>query len=475
MNLFKTLHRSILSLFIIVVVSIVTLVHFSMSKIVAEQSREQQQSLSPAFSLIVEQLFEPLHIAQTLAKSRELIELMSEPEPDETQMFTMLSRLNQEFDMKFFIASDVARRQYNSDGTTHELVRGEISWYFTFRDVDTDAFADIGKWENTHFYIDLKIYDDAGRFVGFFGVGKSLESFLQIFDDYKKQFGYDFFFVNPDGDIMLTSEPELVASQAQFRNMQDLSWYQALSDEQKQQSSLNNLLVNYSGSEYLIAEMNIDPFNWTLYLLTPLEHRQAQISRAFIFSVVVLLVVIFALFLLIYNLLYYFKQRVRDEQEFNPLTLLANRNAMQIRYNELMQEHNSISVMLVDIDHLASVNQTYDEATGDEVLRKVAGYLQEKLPIQAYMGRWNSEEFVILLPDIGPHDAYEMAQRLRTGIASMQASSTHPALRITCSFGVSFTSTSRTMQDLVARADEAVYRAKRDGCNLVRTQLLDSP
>lgn len=56
MNIFRTLHRSILLLFVVVVVSIVTLVHFSVSKIVAEQSRAQQQSHSPAVELIVEQL-----------------------------------------------------------------------------------------------------------------------------------------------------------------------------------------------------------------------------------------------------------------------------------------------------------------------------------------------------------------------------------------------------------------------------------
>ena len=76
MNIFRTLHRSILLLFAVVVVSIVTLVHISVSKIVAEQSRAQQQSYSPALQLIVEQLMQPLHISQTLAKAKELKDLI---------------------------------------------------------------------------------------------------------------------------------------------------------------------------------------------------------------------------------------------------------------------------------------------------------------------------------------------------------------------------------------------------------------
>jgi uncharacterized membrane protein affecting hemolysin expression len=76
MNIFRTLHRSILVLFAIVVVSIVTLIHFSMTKIVAEQSRSHQASLSPAVKLVVDQVIEPLHIAETLSKSKELNEIM---------------------------------------------------------------------------------------------------------------------------------------------------------------------------------------------------------------------------------------------------------------------------------------------------------------------------------------------------------------------------------------------------------------
>ena len=99
MNIFRTLHRSILMLFAVVVVSIVTLVHISVSNIVAEQSRAQQQSHSPALQLIVEQLMQPLHISQTLAKAKELQDLMRNPVDNEDQIFTTLKRLNSEFSL----------------------------------------------------------------------------------------------------------------------------------------------------------------------------------------------------------------------------------------------------------------------------------------------------------------------------------------------------------------------------------------
>ena len=215
-------------MFAVVVVSIVTLVHFSISKIVAEQSRAQQASMSPAIDLVVDQLIQPLHIAETLSKSRELIDLMSIKEGesiDEAQAFKMLERLEQEFGMIFFVASEPQRKQFNSDGSTLDLIEGEVSWYFKYKDSERDAVADIGKWEDTHFYIDIKIYDEGGRFLGFFGVGKSLTSFIRVFDDYKRQHGYDFIFVDTNDDIMLSSDPALLAEFSEFKNLTQLPWY----------------------------------------------------------------------------------------------------------------------------------------------------------------------------------------------------------------------------------------------------------
>ena len=111
---------------------------------------------------------------------------------DQEAVFKTLDRLENEFGLSFFIASEADRKQYNSDGSIINLIEGEVSWYFKYKDYPIDAVADIGKWEDTHFYIDIKIHDEDGRFLGFFGVGKSLRSFIEVFDTYKQEYGYDF-------------------------------------------------------------------------------------------------------------------------------------------------------------------------------------------------------------------------------------------------------------------------------------------
>lgn len=473
MNIFRTLHRSILLLFAVVAISIVTLVHFSVSKIVAEQSRAQQQSISPALQLIVEQLMKPLHISQTLAKAKELIDLMSGETLRQDEVFEILQRMHTEFDLNFFIASENSRVQYNSDGQTIALIEGQVDWYFRYKAQPQTAMADIGQYQDPQFYIDLKIYGEDNKFLGVFGVGKSLNSFLEIFGEYKDTYGYDFIFVDENKDITLTSDPDLLVQGIKFKNLADLEWYQTLSEEQ-QQNSLNNLLLQVDGQDSLIAELNIRPFDWTLYLITPLQSRQTEISQGFIFSVVILLVVIFGLFLLIYNLLYYFKLDMQKVTQIDVLTEIANRSNVTLKFEQLMYDKQSVSLVLIDLDNFRPINETHGRQAGDIVLRQVAKMLQNEIRATDILGRWGGEEFILLMPDTGPHEATELARKLRDKLAAMTITTGSTSIQITASFGVSFTAVSRTLSEVISAADDALFVAKREGRNAVCMQLIES-
>lgn len=471
MNAFRSLHRSILILFAVVVISIVTLVHFSVSKIVAEQSRAQQRSISPALSLIVDQLLKPLHISQTLVEAKELKDLMKSSDIDEKAVLAMLKRLEEEFGMGFFIASDISRTQYNSNGTTLELKEETVDWFFRYKAGDKDAIADIGQWADPQFYIDLKVFDDDGKFVGFFGTSKRLDSFVEIFEQYKTEHSYDFIFVDQDNNIALSSDPELIVDKTTFKTLESLDWYVGIDKEKLPNQSLNNVLVSVAGQDALVAEVNIDPFGWTMYLLTPLQERQTEISRSFIISIVTLLVLIFALFVVIYHLLYYFKKDMQKNFQTDPLTKLPNRNKVELRYAELQDRKQAVGVVLIDIDNFKDVNDTHGHNAGDVVLRQISTTLQNELREGDVIGRWGGEEFVLLLPDTTPDQSFEVAQKLRERLAGMTATMGSITIQITASFGVSHTEVNRPLTEVLGYADDALYQAKRDGRNLVRMQL----
>jgi diguanylate cyclase (GGDEF)-like protein len=189
---------------------------------------------------------------------------------------------------------------------------------------------------------------------------------------------------------------------------------------------------------------------------------------------VTLLAVIFGLFLLIYNLLYYFKKDIQKIKQIDILTELANRSNISLKFEELMYEKQSVSLVLIDLDNFKPINETHGRKAGDIVLRQVAQMLQCDIRETDILGRWGGEEFILLMPDTGPHEAVELCQELCKKLGAMTITTGTTSIQITASFGVSFTATPRTMSEVISAADDALFSAKRDGRNMVRMQLIES-
>jgi hypothetical protein len=407
-----------------------------MTKIVAEQSRAHQASLSPAVRLVVEQVIEPLHVAETLSQSQELINIVRDSavseNVNETQIFSTLSRLEREFDMGFFVALEKQKKQFNSDGTTLELVEGEVSWYFKYRDRPELSVGDIGKWEDTHFFIDIKIFSEKGEFLGFFGVAQSLEKFIDVFKQHKAKYGHDFIFVDPEGTIMLSSAPVLNASQSKFNKLQDLSWYQALLAESSEPIDetttrpidINNQLITVNEEDVLIAQVNLDLFDWTLLLMSPLEEQQTEISRGFIFSVISVLAVIFILFLIIYNLLFYFRKDLQSDAIVLPYCKMPSDETIKYIIDAKSYSDDAY-IALIQINDLYQKPLTAECIPAlSSVGTKVSEFLIEsldKFSSEGYLGKVNESQWLILLQNTNADKASLFMENVRHGLATIQS------------------------------------------------------
>ncbi len=128
-----------------------------------------------------------------------------------------------------------------------------------------------------------------------------------------------------------------------------------------------------------------------------------------------------------------------------------------------------LAVVMVDIDHFKNVNDTYGHQAGDEVLRGVALCLldavRDGVDIAA---RYGGEEFALILPETDREGAWSLAERVRQLVAAQQIVYGDAVLRVTASLGVAtFPEQGERPQALVEAADQALYRAKRNGRNRV--------
>jgi diguanylate cyclase (GGDEF)-like protein len=131
----------------------------------------------------------------------------------------------------------------------------------------------------------------------------------------------------------------------------------------------------------------------------------------------------------------------------------------------------ALAVAVLDIDWFKRVNDTYGHLFGDEVLKEIAQCLPGVLREYDAAGRFGGEEFVLLLPHTRAVDAFRIADRVRDHISGLSLHTTDgQAVQVTVSVGVAALDAGarRELSELLAAADAALYRAKRDGRNQVQ-------
>lgn len=150
------------------------------------------------------------------------------------------------------------------------------------------------------------------------------------------------------------------------------------------------------------------------------------------------------------------------------LTECGNRVALDLaleRELALSRRHGqSLSLLVLDVDHFKNINDTHGHHIGDEVLHTAASAIRKHCRDSDSLFRYGGEEFVMLLPQTPQSGAMQIAERLR----GMLASKLWPAgIRVTASFGVAELTAEDTLNGLFERADNALYEAKRSGRNRV--------
>ena len=154
------------------------------------------------------------------------------------------------------------------------------------------------------------------------------------------------------------------------------------------------------------------------------------------------------------------------------LTGLNNRghweDAIKLEYARHARYGSQVSLVMFDIDHFKHINDTYGHQVGDKVLRAVADRVRSLVRNVDIPGRYGGEEFAVLLPDTGKAGAAIFAERLRKAVEGDEIIHEGESIRCTISLGVADLSVpANEYKQLIERADQAMYRAKKSGRNKV--------
>ena len=163
------------------------------------------------------------------------------------------------------------------------------------------------------------------------------------------------------------------------------------------------------------------------------------------------------------------EEQLRSQSETDELTGLHNRRyfdqAVSTELNRARRYHEAISLFIFDADHFKTINDTQGHKVGDAVLREIASLITSNTRESDIVVRWGGEEFLVLMP----HTSLAMAEKMANIFCqSIEAHHFKHDIRMTISIGVAeWALESESVDELISRADEALYDAKHAGRNCV--------
>ncbi|MBN2332966.1 MAG: GGDEF domain-containing protein [Deltaproteobacteria bacterium] len=158
------------------------------------------------------------------------------------------------------------------------------------------------------------------------------------------------------------------------------------------------------------------------------------------------------------------------------LTGLYNRRAL---FSRLVEEHSRVeryqeifTLLILDIDDFKDVNDQHGHQVGDAILRKLANFIKGSLRTSDFISRFGGEEFIAILPSTSLEQAHQVAEKMRLllGKKVFETENGTLKIKITVSMGISQCQAGDTVDNLIKRADDALYRAKKSGKNMIATE-----
>jgi diguanylate cyclase (GGDEF)-like protein len=303
-------------------------------------------------------------------------------------------------------------------------------------------------------------------------------------------FARSYFFIDPDGIVVLTNRPaDMLRTfwplSAETRSMLTPQFGSLNDRPMVARAPADATWVALDGEQNLVRRSAAPHSGWSVLLAAPKSRIYANRISGIVITLLATMMALFYFFGREHGIrdriqmdqraeLQELAQKLRFKATTDPLTGLYNRSKFnESLASEMARSHrynSPLALIMFDVDHFKQVNDVYGHQTGDDVLVQLSELVSGNVRKTDLLARWGGEEFVILAPGLDGPTAYRAAEKLKAIIGQ---SGFDPAEAITCSFGVTQYFEGDTPGTLLERADSALYRAKVNGRN--RAELSPGP
>ncbi|WP_438279559.1 sensor domain-containing diguanylate cyclase [Pseudomonas alabamensis] len=437
------------------------------------------------YAEIQKDLVHPILVAGMMARDTFLRDWILGGEQDPRQVTRYLEEIvSQQAMCTAFFVSDRSQRYYQAKGVLKQVTptAWRDAWYYRLKDTKTpyeiNVDLDMANQDALTVFVNYRVLDYQQRFIGAAGVGLSVDAVVELIDEYQQRYQRSVFFTDAQGRVLLTGSGGGPHGLRVGQSLARQSPWKALLADHPIPSEGSHEYRDAADQRHFMHVRLVPELNWYLMVDKREEGALDRIRQSLYLNLAICAMIT----LVVLSLLHAMLKRHQHDTEvlagLDSLTGLPNRRSFDRTAGQALddaqREHEPLVALLIDLDHFKALNDTHGHLAGDEVLREFALVLRSSLRQTDILCRWGGEEFIVLLRDVEPARAHEVAEKIRRRTEHLAFAFTDHPLRLTTSIGLSYRRPDDTLHSLISRADDALYQAKQRGRNRVCAEPSDA-
>jgi diguanylate cyclase (GGDEF)-like protein len=431
------------------------------------------------YSEIQRDLLRPIFISSLMASDTFVRDWVLDGEKDPERMIRYLKEIQAKYNtFTCFFVSEKTRIYYQTNGILKRVQSDDPRdhWYFRVRQMQPDheinVDPDMANRDAMTIFINYKVYDYAGNYIGATGVGLTVNAVKTLIDAYQSRYDRDIFFVDRQGNVALSS----IAFEGMGSRLQEMEGLQKMADRIIHADQLT-LSYEREGDTVHLNTRHIKEFDWILLVEQTEAAAIRQVNRALLVNLAICALITTLVLFIMNRALSGYQRTLKILASTDHLTGALTRNAFDSLFSharlDCQRTDKSLSMILFDLDNFKKINDTFGHLAGDAVLQEISRRAREVCRAADMFLRWGGEEFLLLLPACDEKNAFRVAEKLRKRIESPPLHFGDLEIWMTASFGVTQYIPGEDVELLFARVDQALYTAKSSGRN--RTEISPSP
>lgn len=427
------------------------------------------------YSEIQKDLIQPIIISSVMATDTFLRDWVIDGEKDPDRITQYLNAIKERYSAftSFFI-SDRTHIYYHADGILKRVDEKEPrdEWYFRVRDMipayEINVDPDLANQDAMTIFINYRVLDYSGNFLGASGIGLTVNAVRTLIDDYQSRFGRTVYFASEQGQIVLVGADNSVPENeiGERGNLGSLH-------EQWSRRQTRTFEYDYRGSTRFLNVRFIPELGWYLLVEKEADRDIAQIRRALYVNLFICLVITALVLLATWFSIGRYQRRLEAMATTDKLTGLASRHAYDILIDQALRDarrlNQPLSVVMVDADHFKPINDEAGHLAGDRVLVGIANAIRASLRSSDLICRWGGDEFLVVLRNCDLFNAERLGETIRQTVENAAFTFNGNAIPVTVSVGIAVLRADDDADTFIGRADAALYSAKQDGRNVMRS------